>query len=176
MNKRTIHSGGFTQLLGTHEFGADPSHNNPFFQAPPGRGAVLQGNVLDEQGLGLNAALEEAAYTGQTATITVANNDFTTGRALLYLGDLVIISGLHFLQGAGVNNTATNLAAFINGIPGWTAPAPGAAVVTVTYGGPPTDDVRFEAEYHGTITNYTLAPTTRFLTNGTPALVAPVFT
>lgn len=110
---------------------------------------------------------------GATATVLVANNDFSLP-AVLYLGDYTITSGEDFTVGAGVAGTATALAAAIDGLPGFTAAA---VVATVTITGPTGPGGNFvvcTARYGGEIKNYTLNPTSGMMSSGQPVFGPPV--
>jgi len=66
-----------------------------------------------------------------TGTITVALNTFT-GPTTILLGEYVLTSDEDFVVGGSTAATATNLAAAINALPGYSAPIPGASIITVT--------------------------------------------
>jgi len=71
--------------------------------------------------------------------------------------------------GTTPGDVAVNLAAAIDALPGYSAPVPGAAVITVTGpAGPTGNDQEFEAVYGGSIQNFTLAPIDGTLTGGEP--------
>jgi len=174
--RRVTSPGNFRMLIGTRPESFDPAWNG--YTIPTPRNTVDQGVVVKG---GTNRVARITGTTppvGQTAVFTVANNDFTTGRAEIHIGDVHLLSVLDFVIGAGVNNTATNIATAINtlGQDGFTAAAIG-AVVTVTYM-PPMDEVTFRVAHYGTITNFTpLVPATGFMTSlGDPLIGPPVLT
>tara|TARA_Y100000310_G_scaffold194428_2_gene194434 strand:+ start:23941 stop:24501 length:561 start_codon:yes stop_codon:yes gene_type:complete len=111
-------------------------------------GAVIHGTERGVNGQ-VNSAAGDQRPVGE---VTVANNNFGTGRAILYVGDYEFIAGVDFLVGAAAANTATNLAAAISALPGWDAAAVGAVV---TINASPPGRIRFEVRHFGTIVNYT---------------------
>jgi hypothetical protein len=86
-------------------------------------------------------------------TVTVASDTFAGTSASLFLGQFELVSGRDFATGGGVAVTATNLAAAINALPGYSAGAVG-AVVTVN-GPQGQDGLRFDATYRGGDLNFT---------------------
>jgi hypothetical protein len=107
--------------------------------------------------------------------ITVADNDFSTGLAELVLGEYRLLAQLDFAIGALPANTATNVAAAISALPGWTATA-ALDVVEVTRELGPADEVDFQALHHGTKVNFTLVPSTGTLGGGNPVIGSPLLT
>jgi hypothetical protein len=165
------HGQPFTVLVGNFPYGSDPTHNLPAFQAPtPSRQAathqvltVGDNRVSAQNHIGLMVG----APAVKTGTLTVADNDFSTGTAVLALGDFTLTSGIDYVIGGSVNATATNIAAAITTLPGFEATAV-AADVTIDYTSGPADIVDFRVVYYGTKTNFTLSPTDGFLGNGGP--------
>lgn len=95
---------------------------------------------------------------GASATIVVADNNFSDA-AHLSIGEFTLTSGEHFIVGGTTAITATNLAAAINRLPGFSAPTPGASTITVTGpAGPGGNAILLEAVYGGAIQNFTLTP------------------
>jgi len=86
--------------------------------------------------------------------ITVSDNDFSTGACLLKIGDYVFVAGVDYLVGALAANTATNLSAALDRIPGWNSTVVGADI-QVSY--PHPGRIRYEVRHLGTIANLTLA-------------------
>lgn len=110
--------------------------------------------------------------TSTTGSVTIADNDFTTGRAEVRLGVFVLVAGQDFTVGGSTAITATNLAAAIDRLADYAAVAVGSAVnVTGPRGSQP---IRWETKVYGTIANFsTLTPAGGFLAPGTPALQGP---
>jgi len=163
----------FTMLAPKFPWGSDPSRgpigNPPFLRhtvtAAPvrlDRGSIIGRMNADPLGI----ALQEGEFT-------VANNDFSD-RAVLILGEYRLVSNIDFMAGAGVNATATNIAAAISRVRGFSATAV-LAVVTVEYSDGPISEVDFRSTYFGTVINFTpFAPTNGFLETGRPAIAAPL--
>lgn len=108
-----------------------------------------------------------------TATLTVVDNDFSTGDALLYLGAYELVSALHYAIGGDVNVTATNIAAAIDNLEEFAAVAAGPVVSIDGPVGLAGTEVTLEAVFEGTIANYTLAPTFGLMTEGSPHFGTP---
>lgn len=110
-------------------------------------------------------------------SVEVVDNDFTV-RATLLIDDYHLVSGEDFAVGGSTALTAANIAATINSIPGLAASV---AASTVTITGPhglAGRRVRFEAHYAGSVTNFTLTPTTGLLadTEAEPFIGPPEIT
>lgn len=159
MSHRFVGWGGaYTTLVGTFSSLPDPSQDEPgvrlatswrtqhIISSKPNGGTGLRGGIIPD-------AASKPTYQG---TVTVADNDFSTGQAILTILDWVFVANLDFLVGGTVNATATALAAAIDAVPILSATAL-AAVVTVEapYG---LDPITFTVLHLGTKTNYTLSP------------------
>jgi len=161
----------FTALIGVVQAG-QPDKGEPF-------NATALRTTVQSQDISLGRHTMKGLITGnppaaQTASFTVASNNFATGRAVIRLGDDEIVAGTDYIPGVGVNDTAIVIAAAINNLPGFAAVAVVAAV-NITYAG--LARVEFRAFHYGTVTNFTpLVPTTGYMTFGTPAIAAPAFT
>jgi len=189
---RRVYENDFRMLIGSYPHGTDPSLNNIPAGNPP------QLRTTDTAGPGWVTheptvfGAVTAGYTNQTGTIEVDDNDFSTGRCVLTLGEgsqdypepnattfdgreIEIISGLHYLPGATVALTAVEIAAAINRIPGYAA-TPVGAVITVEYTSDVNAAVPFYVHHYGTVVNLLLTPETGYLTHGTPALGPPILT
>ena len=176
MSIKKVHApAAFTQLVGSRATGYDPSLN---MTKDVLRVSASLTTVSKDGGVNQNARMvtNPAGITsGQTGTITVADNDFSGGRVELVLGDYRIINSVEYAVGGAVAATATNVAAAISALPGFLAVAVD-AVVTVTYGGGPADEVEFRVVHHGSADNFTpLSPATGLLSGGSPAIGAPLF-
>lgn len=129
---------------------------------------------------GLSSARGLRTYTTDPAfpapsgcTITVVDNTFTYA-AKLYLGPYVLVSGVDYTVGGAVGATATNLAAAIDALPGFSASAVGAVITVTGPLGEVGNELRFSAVYSGSVQNLTLSPTTGFMANGEPFLGPPL--
>jgi len=175
IRRRTPQGVGFSVLVGMYPHGTDPSR-------PGGvplklRDTVTFVPVLRDEGGNVNArnVLDVTGQYSARGTITVANNDFSTGNAEVLLGDYRLLAGLDFAIGVGVNDTATNLAAAINRLLEFGAGAAGPDLFMGYYGGT-NDRVTFKAHHYGTITNFTFNPPSPYdlFAQGSPGLGAPL--
>jgi hypothetical protein len=138
----------FTLLVANLRRGSDPSRGeagNPdpvrqtyTFQHFPeigGRGPEV--GTVNPRTPGVGTRIGHVDYTTPpvpvlaTGTVTVAVNTFA-GPTTVQVGQYVLTTGIDFDVGGSLAATATNLAAAIDALPGYSAPAPGAAIVTVT--------------------------------------------
>lgn len=132
------------------------------------------GRVFDRRSPGTHTLLGKltGSYVRASATITVVSNVFTNA-ATLYVGDYTFTSGVDYAVGGGVNATATNIAAAINGVGGYAAAAVGPVVTVTAPPGPNGDNVYVDATYSGTVQNFTLAPSDWYMTGGQPYVGPP---
>jgi len=175
--KGRAHGQEFTVLVGNFPYGSDPSHNLPAFQAPPPSRQGVTYQVVGFGDGGAHAQNANARIGGtagpKTASFTVDDNDFSTGPAVLTLGPFEVISNVDYVVGSSDAVTATNIAAAISNLAGFSATA-NLAVVSVEYDIGPADIVDFSVVHHGTIENLTpLTPATGTMANGGPGIVAP---
>lgn len=112
------------------------------------------------------------SYVRASVDVTVVDNDFSDA-ATLFIGDYTFTSGVDFVVGGGVNATATALAAAIDGINGYAAAAVGPVVTVTAPPGPNGNNVFADAEYTGTVQNYTLSPSTWYMSGGEPYIGPP---
>jgi len=122
------------------------------------------------------AIVTAAAPVGASVTLTAvpvgaAGNAITLASS--DLGD-VTVSGLTLINGVNAaNGTAVNLAAAIEGLPGYSAAAIGTVVTITGPFGPNGNDALFEAIYAGSVQNFTLAPSDGFLAGAEPFIGPP---
>ena len=170
--KKTTSPGSFRVLVGTRPYGSDPAWNG---HTPPTPRNTMDFGQVTTGGAATNARVTPTSPpVGLSGTILVADNDFTTGWAEIFLGNYRLVNGVEYQVGVLAANTATNLAAAINAMQGFRASAIG-ATVTVVYDAP-MGEVEFRAQYRGTKTNFTLAPSTNYLGGGDPTIGPPVLT
>lgn len=103
--------------------------------------------------------------TPSTATVTVADNDFSD-EAILTIGDFTLRSGVEYVVGGSAAATATNIAAAISNLPGFSAVDVGS---DVNISGPESlnsGECVLEAQYQGAVVNFTLSPTGGFFNPG----------
>jgi len=182
MHKRvSAHGGPFTTLVRTYPYGTDPEilPTRPG-QPPPLRNTITQQVIWTDKGATLNNArmvpgTPPLTVEAASGMFLVADNNFTTGRAALLLGDFALVSNIDYAVGGGVAATAINIAAAINRLPGFFATFIG-PVVTVGYDAGPADVVEFRAVYYGSHTNFALNPDTGELHTGSPFVGPPLIT
>jgi len=116
-------------------------------------------------------ALAAGAFVDLTAVpvgaagnaVTLASSDGT-----VTVGGATLAGGID-----AVDNTATAIAAAIDGINGYAAAAVGPVVTVTAPPGPNGNNVFADAEYTGTVQNYTLSPSTWYMSGGEPYIGPP---
>lgn len=133
------------------------------------------GRTFDRRSPGTHTLLGKLTgdYVRAAVDITVADNDFSNP-ATIYIGDYTFTSGVDYVVGGTVNDTATAIAAAIDGINGYTANAVGDVVTVSAPPGPNGNNVLADAEYTGTVQNFTFAPNTWYMAGGEPYVGPPV--
>ena len=137
--------------------------------------SVVTGSVISTvPGGKLNT---EGGFLVAKATFTVADNDFSGG-AEIVIGDFELVPDVDFTVGGTVNATAVNIAASISNLPGYSATAPGAGVVSVNGKKGPQGFVEpFSVTPLGAIDNFSAVdPVLGFFTQGEPAIGPPGLT
>lgn len=140
-------------------FGSDPSRGD--------NGSVLRSTIKEAvfsiKGQAFNIGVKNGIKTSGTNTITVDDNDFSTGKVYLYIGDSVFISGLDYMVGANAIATATNIVSAINlRVDYLTASNGGTDIITLSW----VDGLGkydFKVRHTGEIVNLILSPTTGYL-------------
>lgn len=179
----------FTMLVANLAGGSNPSRGpsgNPVkirksftFQHFPelgGRGPEITPQSLDTPGTATRWGHVE--YTvppvpvNATGTITVASNAFG-GPTTVRIGQYDFTSGEDFAIGAGVNNTATNLAAAIDALPEYSAVAVGAAITVTGLAGVLGNAVLFAAT-GSSPNNFTFSPDDQRMAGAEPKIGPPV--
>ena len=186
MAKLQSPQGTFKILVANLQGGSDPSKGtagNPvkirtgFVQTlvPEVSRVGFVGKIISPQNPGTTTYTGKLLYTVQdvpvaaSATVLVASNDFSYAASLM-VGPYTVTSGEDYTVGAGVNDTATALAAALNNLPGIDASAIAATVTITGPFGPEGNDWTFSAVYRGSVQNFTLSNTTGFLTGAEPTL------
>lgn len=181
----------FKFLVANLSGGGDPSAGvNPtvirhqwemqFLPELPNRG-YEQGPVEDFKTPGLGTKMGLLATTvpdlpvHAQGSIIVSNNDFTN-RAILDLGGYTLISNEHYTVAGTAADTATNIAASISQLFGFSASNIGATISVVGPFGPDGNDISFDASYEGSIQNFSLTPTDGSLHRGEPTIGPPEIT
>jgi len=172
VKKGRNHGQPFTCLIGNFPYGSFPDQNLPAYQNPPPNRQAFTHQVLTIGDSRVSAqnhvGLMDGAIAPKVGSLTVADDDFTTGVAVLYLGDFTLTSDVDYVTGGGVAVTAANIAAAILPLPGFVANAVG-ATVTINYTSGPADEVPFRVVYYGTKTNFApVIPNDGLLGNGGP--------
>ena len=168
-----VHGPAFTTLHGVLTQGSDPSRGEP--GNPIKHIETVTTQTMSPSGERSFVALIGGAGTPQSATFIVDDNDFSTGRTVLVLGDFEIIANIDYLPGGSTALTATAIAAALNRLSGITASA-NVSTVTILRE-PALEKVEFRVLHHGTITNFiTLIPSNGFMDRGAPSVVPPILT
>lgn len=170
----------FEILVGTYPHHTEPDRSPPV-QPAHTRTAVLYGPIHKDG----NAQIQNGLMARNPASLTdifpalgqltVVDNDFTTGRAVIALGNFRLISNIDFIPGAGAPQTALAIAAAIDRLPGYDGAVVGPAVV-VGYLSGPADEITFKVEHYGANTNFTVMPTTGQMMVGSPDIEPPLLT
>jgi len=181
MHRRVTAPSPFEVLVGTYPHHTEPDRSPPL-QPAHTRTAVLygpihtDGNAHLQNGLLARNLLVPTDIFPSLGTLQVANNDFTTGRAVIVLGNFRLISNIDFITGGAPALTAIAIAAAIERLPGYDAVAVGPGVV-IGYTAGPADEIDFKVEHYGTITNFTpLVPADGQLAQGSPDIEPPRLT
>ena len=174
MWRRVRSNGAIKMLTGLYPHGPDPVWPGLFGRPLPRFNAVSMGIVT--KGQVNQPGRMTTAPTGATAchgTLVVADNDFSTGRVELVLGNYRLINSIDYQVGLAAANTATNLAAAISLYQGFAATALGITVTIVAAA--TADEIDFRALHYGTKVNFTpLTPDAGILALGSPQISAPV--
>lgn len=126
-----------------------------------GNGFTAKATAATGGGAVVNLTAVPVGALGNAVTLTTSNGN-------------VSVSGATFTGGINATSSAaTALAAAINALPDFTASAIGAVVTVVGPFGPNGNNLPFSAVYSGAVQNFTLSPTTGFLTPGAPTIGAP---
>lgn len=172
------HGQPFTCLVGNFPYGSYPDHNMPIYQNPPPNRQAITHQIVSVGDRRVNAqnyvALIDGAIAPKVASLTVDDNDFTTGTAVITLGDYTLTSGVDYVPGGTTAVTAANIAAAISTLPGFTATVPAGSQVDIEYVYGPANQVDFSITYYGTILNFDpVDPTDGFMGNGGPNFAPP---
>jgi hypothetical protein len=176
--RRRFGGPSFMMLTPVHPYGTDPTVPGLLGSPLPLRHTTTCGPIrLDRQFIIARMNEDPLGINPQQCTFLVANNDFSTGRAILHLGDHRLISGVDFEIGLNVNATATNIIAAVNRLGGGLAAAAGAVPngVVVTIDDQPISKVDCRVVHYGTIVNFTtFDPDDGFMAGGRPEITAPL--
>lgn len=104
---------------------------------------------------------------GGNGTITVSSNDFTA-QATLFIGVYSITSGVDYTVGGSTALTAAAIATAINNLPQFSANAVLSDITVTGPFGPDGDSTKFEAQYRGSVRNFTISPNAGFLVDAEP--------
>lgn len=172
----------FTMLVANIQGGSDPGRGTPtiklrkgfrqqIFTEIPVSAGISKSNGASP-GVSSRLGLLTGTPTGVNVTVTVDDNDFTYP-AVLFIGDYVLTSGEDYIVGGTTSDTATALAAAIDGCTKFTATAIGSAVQITGPANPNVNNQMFLARYEGSIANFTLSETTGWFTGASPVLGPP---
>lgn len=116
-------------------------------------------------------ALAAGAFVNLTAAPTGAAGNAVT---LASSNGTVTVSGATLAGGIdAVDNTATAIAAAVDGVGGYGATAVGPVVTVTAPPGPNGNNTFADAEYTGTVQNFTLSPSTWYMSGGQPYVGPP---
>jgi len=181
MHRRVHGPPAFRMLVRTYPSGTDPSASPPVLPTPL-RNTVMSGPIHFNGNAQIQIGRFEVDPGGpppiapEFGRVVVDNNDFSTGRAVILLGNYKLISNIDFIPGAGVNATAVALAAAINNLPGYIGTPIGAAV-QIDYHSGPSDQITWGVRHYGSITNFTpVIPATGEMAVGWPRVGPPLLT
>jgi len=168
----------FTTHVPCHPGGTDPSQNVMAIGQPaPTRQTITKSWVRKGNGSGQIGRMA-GAFADAAATITCTQANVTPGTHVIRVGQFELRPAVDFAVGLGDAALATNLAAAIDLLPGYNAPVPGAAVVTVNTTNGHGDDHRMEVIEWGAASAFALTALDRpgYMDRGAPAPVAPALT
>ena len=174
--KRVTTSGSFRMLIGSRPYCSDPAWNG--HTPPTPRSTVTMGPVT-MAGTVRNARVTPTLPpVGMSGSFTVADNDFTTGRAEILLGNVRLLSGVEYAIGAAATDTAHNIAAAISALGAGCGFAATHLLAVVTVVASNTmGEIEFRALHYGSHVNFTpLIPDTNMLGGGDPVIGAPLLT
>jgi hypothetical protein len=174
MAKGIRFDGGFKMLAPNPVGGWDPSQaGTPTKPAKPAHRSVTLGAIMDNQGSIANGMLTGTTFAKATGAFEVLDNTFPAP-AELVLGDFRLVNTVDYVVGAAVGNTATNMAAVISKLPGYSASAIG-AVVTVLCDHQ-ADDIDFRVVHYGGVFSLGNFTGSGYLTKGVPYVGPPILT
>lgn len=151
----------------TPDSGRNPTITRSTYEASEVAEGNRRPNVASVRAAGL-------ADSRPSGTFTVSDNTFNTGVCIIRVGDFEFLSGVDFIPGAGVNDTAANIANAIDALQGWAASSVGPDV-TVLY--PHAGKIRFEVRHLGTTVNLdSLSPSDGYLQYGGTRPQPPILT
>jgi hypothetical protein len=173
--KVTAQGAPFNLLVGTHPYGSQPNTNvNAPFVRKTVTTQVIQ---TDKDAVNTNARMGLSGWgidTPAYGSLTVLDNDFSTGEVIIQLGNYQLISYIDFQPGVSVNATATAIASAISRLPGYSANA-GGAVVVVIYDVGTADQIEFTVLQLGSKVNLgNLTPNNGLLAVGSPCVQPPI--
>lgn len=127
--------------------------------------SVQQQHVTTADGQRTSHGLLTGTLSPSTATVTVADNDFTA-EAILTLGLFTLRSGLEWVVGGSTALSAVALAAAIDNLPDFAAVAVGSDVNITGPASLNGATCVLEVHFRAAIVNFTLSPTTGFMLEG----------
>jgi hypothetical protein len=109
-------------------------------------------------------------HVDSTISITIEDNDFSTGNVVLILNDEYTITfGLDFIIGADVDETAANLSSCVNNIPGFLSTSLDEVCTIYTSGLKAT----YILKQMGSITNVSIDPDNGYFQDFSPDIEGP---
>lgn len=167
----------FEMLVPVHPRGTDPSRNNKAFNQPaPIRKTVTQTWISRGNGSGVvgRMAVDGIDIDPAEAEITCTQANVVPGKHVIRVGDYELRPSVDFAVGLSDNALASNLAAAISLLPGFTASA-ALAVVTVQTTTNSGSDNRIEILENSTTSAFALGSLEKpgFMDRGDPTVTAP---
>lgn len=174
MAKGIRFAGGFKMMAPTPVGYWDPSQAGmPTKPVRPAHRTVTSGVIMDSKGALTNGMMTGTSFAQATGHFEVVDNTFADPVELI-IGDYHLFNSVDYAIAGTKAATATNIAAVISKLPGFSATA-ALAVVTVLCSHQ-ADDTDFRALHHGatlTLSNFTGSG---YLTKGVPYAGPPVLT
>lgn len=174
MAKGIRFAGGFKMMAPAPVGYWDPSQAGMPSKPPkPEHRTVTLGVIMDSKGALTNGMMTGTVFSKATGTFEVVNNTFADPVELV-IGDYHIFNSVDYAIGGAAADTATNIAAVISKLLGFSATA-ALAVVTVLCDHQ-ADDTDFRALHHGTTLTLGNFTGSGYLTKGVPYVGPPVLT
>lgn len=166
-------TGGSDPSRGVNPSKASETYTFQHTHEVPGRGEELTLRDPGHEGVSTKMGLLTGNPAQATGDVQITSNTFTD-QATLYLGGYEIVSGVHWTVGGSIAASAANLASYINSLAEYSATDDGVDTVTITgpYG-PDGNYIGFKAVFGGTVSNYSLSPSTGTLDSAGPTFGPP---
>lgn len=166
-------TGGSDPSRGVNPTKASETYTFQHIHEIPNRGEDLVLKDPGHEGISTKMGMLTGNPANATGDVQITSNTFTD-RAILYLGEYEIVSGVHWTVGGSIAASAAALATYIDSLPEYSATDDTVDTVTITGPfGPDGNYIRFEATYEGAVANFVLAPATGTLDSASPTFGPP---